>query len=134
MRLAPRLVLAFGFVATLAVAGRGYVLREDRRRSEAGRFEREVVSACDRVLGEVVREAESDQRLIGGACEAGELVDRALIWLEAGTLDDERRLALSRLVPQERQAFDLDELVLATHSGELLGQEPMGGFNIPRPQ
>jgi len=134
MRLAPRLVLAFGFVATLSVSGLGYVLREDRRRSEAGRFEHEVVSACDRVLGELVRQAESDQKLIAGACEAGELVDRALIWLEAGTLDDERRLALSRLVPQERRAFDLDELVLATHSGELLGQDPMTVLHLPRPQ
>ena len=134
MRLAPRLVFAFGFVATLSVAGLGYVLREDRRQSEAGRFEHEVVSACNRVVDELVRQAESDQRLIAGACEAGELVDRALIWLEAGTLDDDRRLALSRLVPQERQAFGLDELVLATHSGELLGQDPMTMLNVTRPQ
>src|SRR5260370_28190708 len=113
MRLAPRLVLAFGFVATLSVAGLGYVLREDRRRSEAGRFEHEVVSACDRVLGELVRQAESDQKLIAGACDAGELVDRALIWLEAGTLDDERRLPPSCPLPPAPQPLDLHELLLA---------------------
>ena len=37
MRLAPRLVLAFGFVSALSVAGLGYVLREDRRQSETQR-------------------------------------------------------------------------------------------------
>ena len=114
MRLAPRLVLAFGFVSALSVAGLGYVVREDQRATETGRFEQEMKSACDRVVAEIGRQGESDRKLVAGACQSGELVDRALIWLEAGTLDDQRRLALSRLVPEERQAFDLDELVLAT--------------------
>ena len=124
MRLAPRLVLAFGFVAALSVAGLGVVVREDQRATETKRFEHEVKSACDRVVAEIGRQAESDRKLVAGACQSGELVDRALIWLEAGTLDDERRLALSRLVPEERQAFDLDELVLATADGDRLGQDP----------
>jgi two-component system, NtrC family, nitrogen regulation sensor histidine kinase NtrY len=133
MRLAPRLVLAFGFVAALSVAGLGVVLREDRRATETRRFEQEVKSACDRVVAEIGRQAESDRKLVAGACQSGELVDRALIWLEAGTLDDERRLALSRLVPEERQAFDLDELLLATADGDRLGQDPMSRLNLPRP-
>ena len=89
-------------------------------------------SACDRVVAEIGRQAESDRKLVAGACQSGELVDRALIWLEGGTLDDERRLALSRLVPEERQAFDLDELVLATADGDRLGQDPMTLLNLPR--
>jgi two-component system nitrogen regulation sensor histidine kinase NtrY len=125
MRLAPRLVLAFGLVATLSVVGLGYVVREDRRSSETRRFGREVASACDRVVAEIARQGESDRRLIGGACQSGELVDRALIWSEGHALDDERRLALSRLVPEERQAFDLDELALADGDGDLLGQDPI---------
>ncbi|MDP9037074.1 MAG: ATP-binding protein [Myxococcota bacterium] len=125
MRLAPRLVLAFGFVATLSVSGVGYVVRSERRESETRRFEQEVRGACDRVVTEIERQGESDRKLIAGACQSGELVDRALIWLEAATLDDERRLALSRLVPEERKAFDLDELLLATGDGDLLGQDPM---------
>ncbi|HTB75372.1 MAG TPA: hypothetical protein VK762_19110, partial [Polyangiaceae bacterium] len=91
MRLAPRLVLAFGFVAALSVAGLGVVVREDQRATETRRFEQEVKSACDRVVTEIGRQAESDRKLVAGACQSGELVDRALIWLEAGTLDDERR-------------------------------------------
>jgi signal transduction histidine kinase len=131
MRLAPRLVLAFGSVATLSVAGLGAIMREDRRESETKRFEQEVRGACDRVVAEIQRQAESDRKLIAGACQSGELVDRALISLEARTLD-ERRLALSRLVPEERQAFDLDELVLATVDGDLLGQDPVALLNTPR--
>jgi two-component system nitrogen regulation sensor histidine kinase NtrY len=132
MRLAPRLVLAFGFVATLSVTGLGYVVREDRRATETSRFEQEVKSACDRVVAEIGRQAESDRKLVSGACQSGELADRALIWLEAGTLRDERRLALSRLVPEERRAFDFDELILATDQGDRLGQDPMTLLNLPR--
>jgi two-component system nitrogen regulation sensor histidine kinase NtrY len=132
MRLAPRLVLAFGFVAALSVAGLGIVVREDQRTTETQRFEQEVKSACDRVVAEIGRQGESDRKLVAGACQSGELVDRALIWLEGGTLDDERRLALSRLVPEERQAFDLDELVLATTEGDRLGQDPMTLLNLPQ--
>lgn len=132
MRLAPRLVLAFGFVATLSIAGLGGIMREDRRQSETRRFEQEVRNACDRVVAELRRRAESDRKLISGACQSGELVDRALIWLESGTLDDSRRLALSRLVPEERQAFDLDELLLATGDGEILGLDPIGPASVQR--
>ena len=132
MRLAPRLVLAFWFIAALSVAGLGAVVREDRRATETRRFAQEVHSACERVVAEIGRQAESDRKLVGGACQSGELVDRALIWLEAGTFDDERRLALSRLVPEERNAFDLDELVLATADGDRLGQDPMTLIHLPR--
>jgi len=132
VRLAPRFVLAFGFVATLSVAGLGYVVREDRTESETKRFNEEVKGACDRVREGIRYQAESDGKLVGGACQSGELVDRALIWLEAGTLDDERRLSLSRIVPEERQAFDFDELVLATAEGDRLGQDPITLLNTPR--
>jgi two-component system nitrogen regulation sensor histidine kinase NtrY len=132
MRLAPRLVLAFGLVAILSVTGLGYVVREDRRATETSRFEEEVKSACDRVVAEIGRQGESDRKLVAGACQSGELADRALIWLEAGTLRDDRRLSLSRLVPEERQAFDLDELVLATDQGDRLGQDPMTLLNLSK--
>jgi signal transduction histidine kinase len=126
MRLAPRLVLAFGFVATLSVAGLGYAMREDRRESETQRFEEEVRSACDRVVAELGRQGESDRKLVAGACQKGELVDRAAIWVEAGSQDDDRLIALALLVPEERQAFDLDELVLATRDGgHIFGVDPI---------
>jgi signal transduction histidine kinase len=134
MRLAPKLGIAFGLVASVPVALLGYVLREDRRESETRRFEQEVRSACDRVVTEIGRQAESDRKLIAGACQSGELVDRAAIWIEARTLDDQRRLALSRIVPDERQAFDLDELLLARTDGDLLGQDPIALIKMPAPE
>jgi len=132
MRLFLRFVLAFAFVVIGTVLGLGWKLRNERRDSETRRFQTEVESACDRVVAEIGRQADSDRKLVGGACQSGELVDRAVIWMEAGTLDDERRLSLSRIVPEERQAFDLDELVLATADGDMLGQAPITLLNTPR--
>jgi signal transduction histidine kinase len=123
MRLAPRLVLAFVSVAALSVAGVGYVVREDRREQETARVEDEVRSACERVTGDLRRQAESDRNVVGGACQAGELVDRTLVAVDADQLDM-RRLALAALVPKEREAFGLDELVLATSDGDILGADP----------
>jgi signal transduction histidine kinase len=134
VRLAPSLFLAFGFVSTLSVAGLGGIMREGQRERETKRFEQEVQGACDRVVTQIRRQGESDRKLVRGACQSGELADRALVWLEAGTLDDPRRLALSRLVPEARKAFDLDELVLATGQGDLLGQDPMTLLNTPPAQ
>jgi len=132
MRLFLRFVLAFAFVVIGTVLGLGWKLRNERRDSETARFDVEVQSACNRVVAEIGRQAESDRKLVAGACQSGELVDRAATWSEGGTLDDERRLSLSRLVPEERQAFDMDELVLATSDGDMLGQAPITLLGTPR--
>ena len=131
MKLAPRLVIAFGVLAAMSTAGLGLVVREDRRHDETERFDDEVKTACARVAGEVQRQAEADRKLVAGACQSGELVDRALVAIDRGELDD-RRLALSALVPKEREAFDLDELMLVTDSGEVLGADPRALLGIPR--
>ena len=44
-------------------------------------------SACVRISDDVKRQAESDRKLVSGACHAGELVDRTLVAIEAGELD-----------------------------------------------
>ena len=123
MKLAPRLVIAFGFLAAVSTGGLGFAVREERRREETARFADEVKSACASVSEEIRRQTESDGKLISGACHSGELVDRTLVAMEAGELD-ERRLALSALVPGQREAFDFDQLMLATDSGEILGADP----------
>ena len=131
MKLAPRLILAFGFLAAVSSAGLGVVLREDRRLDETRRFDEEVRSACARVASEVQRQAEADRKLVAGACQSGELVDRALVAIDSGDLD-ERRLALSALVPKEREAFDLDEMILFTDAGDVLGADPRTLLATPR--
>ena len=131
MRLAPRLILSFVFLAAVSSAGLGVALREDRRRDETERFDSEVRSACARVASEAQRQAEGDRKLVAGACQSGELVDRALVAMDSGDLD-ERRLALAALVPKEREAFDLDELILAADPGDVLGADPRSLLGIPR--
>jgi two-component system, NtrC family, nitrogen regulation sensor histidine kinase NtrY len=131
VRLAPRLILSIGFLAAASSAGLGLTLREDRRRDETERFDSEVRSACARVASEASRQAEADRKLIAGACQAGELVDRALVALDNGELD-ERRLALAALVPKEREAFDLDELLLVSDPGDILGADPRTLLGMPR--
>ncbi len=69
-------------------------MRDDRRESETRRFEQEVSSACERVVAEIGRQGESDQKLIAGACQSGELVDSAAIWLERRGAPDDGRKAL----------------------------------------
>jgi hypothetical protein len=67
VKLAPRLVIAFGVLAAMSTAGLGLVVREDRRHDETERFDDEVKTACARVAGEVQRQAEADRKLVAGA-------------------------------------------------------------------
>ena len=131
MRLAPRLFLTLGLVATVSTAGLGALVREDRRRGETERFEHDVRSACDRVSAEVKRQAEADEKLVTGACQAGELVDETLLAIEADQLLGQRA-SLGQRIPRVREAFGLDGLALATGAGELLGVDPRELLAMPR--
>lgn len=131
MRLAPRLLLAFGLIAVTSTAGLGYFEREQWQRETTARFDDEVRSACTRARDEVLRQASSDQRLVAGACRSGELVDRAIVAIEAGDIDA-RRLSFASLVPNTREAFGLDELALLTGGGDVLGADPRAGLALPR--
>jgi len=130
VKLAPRLVLAFGFLAAVSTGGLGLAIREERRDEETRRFDEEVRSACTRIRDEVRRQIDGDRKLISGACRSGELVDRTLVAMEAGELDS-RRLAIASLVPSERDAFDFDALVLATDAGEVFGADPRALLGLP---
>lgn len=130
MKLAPQLVIAFGVVATISTVGLGAFIREGRRTEETSRFDADVKGACDRISDEVKRQSDSDRKLVSGACRSGELVDRTLVAIEAGEID-ERRLALAALVPAEREAFDLDQLALVTNTGEVLGGDPRTLLGMP---
>ncbi len=134
MRLAPQLVLAFGFLTALSTGGLGLTLRQELRQDESDRFARDVRSACEGVKSEVARQAESDRKLISAACQSGELVDRVITWTENGELDHERVSLGATLVPNTRSAFDLDELLLADGSGEVLGADPLALLGRSRSQ
>jgi two-component system nitrogen regulation sensor histidine kinase NtrY len=132
MRLAPRLVLAFGGLTALSTAGLGFTLREELRRDGSDRFGRDVAAACDSVKTEVIRQAESDRKLVAAACQSGELVDRVITWMESGELANQRVSLGTTLVPNERAAFDQDELTLVTGKGDILGADPLDILSRPR--
>jgi signal transduction histidine kinase len=123
LRLAPRLALTFGLLAAVSTAGVGLAVRYRLADRETKRFQREVRGVCDRVIAEVKRQAEADQKLIMGACQSGSLVDHTVIELDRGALDEWRR-SLSVVVAEERDAFDVDELVLAVQGGDIVGASP----------
>ena len=131
MRLVLRLILAFGLLAILSTTGLGWVLRNDRREAEMARYHQDVQQACRGVVQELERHAESDRRVVAGACQAGELVDRIAVGIERGE-DLGMQLGYRELVPRERVAFGLDELMLATSAGDVIGADPQSFFGAPR--
>ncbi len=132
MRLAPRLALWFGGLTALSTAGLGLTLREELRRDGTDRFGRDVATACESVKAEVIRQAESDRKLVSAACQSGELVDRVSTWIESGELTNQRVSLGTTLVPNARVAFDQDELTLVTGSGDILGADPLELLSRPR--
>ena len=135
MRLAPRLILSFGVLAAASSAGLGIALREDRRTDETERFDSEVRSACARVASEVARQADGDRKLVGGACQAGELVDRALVAIDSGELD-ERRLLVGEVDVEaaERRICEPADLRDRRAVVPLLAEDPLGRAQDPEPR
>ena len=118
--LAQRLLLAIAAVTIATTATAGFFFRQAWRGTEERRFRddyREVVKRLGPQLADGARDVET---LVGFLCENDTTVDGALVALRNGTLED-RRLQLRLLVPKLAQAHRLDELVLLTHSGDVLG-------------
>jgi len=121
MRLAPRFVLWLGVLVSASTGAVGWKVREDHRRSDTERFNDDVRKTCLRASVEVRTQADSDRRVLGGACDKGELVDRTLIALEGG---EDRSVMLGQLVPDQRRSFGLDELALVDGKGDVLAADP----------
>ncbi len=130
MRLAPRLALTFGLLAAVSTASVGLAVRTRLAAKETRRFQREVEGVCDRVVDEIRRQGEADQTLIAGACQNGELVERVGIALDRGELDL-RRTSFSEIVRGEGKAFGLDEIVLGTEGGDIVGASPTTLLGLP---
>jgi two-component system nitrogen regulation sensor histidine kinase NtrY len=118
--LAQRLLLAIAAVTLLTAAFAGVSVREAWRRAEEARFEREFQDAKRLLAQELGAVPAALGRLVEPVCEHDPLVDSALVGLRAGDLEA-RRLSLSVRVPELGRALELDELVLVTSRGEILG-------------
>ncbi len=121
MTLTLRLALWFGFVAVVLTAAVSFLVRQAWREAENERFEAQVEGARTGIEVELAAERNAVQDMLRPLCEHDAFVDKALLDLQAGRLDGSRRLALAQMVPDEMKALRLDELVLVTGSGEVLG-------------
>lgn len=132
MKLFYRFVLAFLLFAALSTGGLGWYVRQNRRDAETARYYREVEKACTNVRVELDRQGELDRRLVANACDGGELVDRVAVAIERGDELENMILGYSWIVPRQRVAFGLDELMLATSQGDVIGAYPQAFFGAPR--
>jgi two-component system, NtrC family, nitrogen regulation sensor histidine kinase NtrY len=119
--LALRLLLAIGVLTIVSTATLALGVREAWRQTEEERFRTQFAATAQRLRDELRVQNRALPRLVTPLCAYDVAVDGALVDLAAGNLDPGRRLALSLRVPSLMRAVALDELVLVTDAGEILG-------------
>ena len=125
MTLAQRLLLAIAAVTIATAATAGFFFRQAWRETEEQRFEEDYQDVLRRLGPQLAEAARDVENLVEFLCDEDSTVDGALVALRGGTLE-ERRLQLRLLVPKLAKAHRLDELVLVTHTGEVLGAHEPG--------
>ncbi len=105
-------------VTTLAVT---MGVREAWRQTEERRFADQFATASQLVEQRLSRDVSDLPKMLRAVCDHDSLVDAALVDVRARRLDAGRRLALSARVQAMQKALRVDELVLLTHTGEILG-------------
>lgn len=125
MTLAQRLLLAIAAVTIATAATAGFFFRQAWRDTEERRFVEESRSVIERLGPQLGREAKRMQKTVGLVCDKEPLVDEASILIGKPEIEG-RRLPLRLLVKDLAQAYDLDELVLVTKDGEILGTHEQG--------
>lgn len=116
-----RLLLAFGSVAVLSTVMAGWLVRTQWRATERQQFLAQVQGAREGISLEIQDEQLAIQDLLRPLCKHDALVDRTRVDIDAGRLDSGRRVAIAQLAIEEMKALRLDELVLLTGKGEILG-------------
>jgi hypothetical protein len=130
LRLALRLALTFGLLAAASSVLVGVAVRYRLVATETERFRHDVKGICERIRGEVQRQADADRTLITGFCEGNELVQRVGLAIDNGELE-ERRLSFSEIVRTERKAFGMDELLVGVEKGDIVGVSPTTLISMP---
>lgn len=120
MTLAQRLLVATLLLTIVTTVSLGFGVREAWRRTEEERFHEQTAVAFQRLEKQLGREVRDLPALVEPLCKHDPTVDSALAGLEAHDLDS-RRLSISLRVPELMKAHRLDELVLITSQGEILG-------------
>jgi two-component system nitrogen regulation sensor histidine kinase NtrY len=123
--LAQRLLVAL-FVLTIATTGTfAFGVREAWRRAEDESFGAQFRSAKAGLEVEL-KEVRDLPALLAPLCDNDPTLDSALLDLQNDKLDAEARLRLSLRVPALMKVLNLDELVLVTDRGEVLGAGEAG--------
>ncbi|HYJ09322.1 MAG TPA: ATP-binding protein [Polyangiaceae bacterium] len=125
MSLAQRLGLAIFALTVGVLLALGLGVRSAWRVAEERSFEAAFAQALEPLRDQLTREIAELPELVGPLCQDDPVVDSALVGLLSGDLD-ERRLPLSLRVPKLAKALALDELVVLTSSGEILGATSPG--------
>lgn len=131
MTLAARLLFAFGFVAILATALVGASVREASREIIESDFNDRIEAAASGVSQELSWEAEGLRGLLAPLCEHDTFVDKAQLELDrvkgdVKALEPGRWIAIRHFVPEQASALRLDDLVLVTAEGTVLGAVDVG--------
>jgi two-component system, NtrC family, nitrogen regulation sensor histidine kinase NtrY len=139
MSLAARLLLAFGIVAVISTALFDIALREASREIIEGGFDERTRAAASGARQEIAWEARALRDLLGPLCEHDTFVDKAQLDLDlakgnVAALDPGSLIAIRHFVPDQARALLLDELVLVTGDGTILGADDVGriGTHDPR--
>ena len=125
MSLAERLGLAIFALTVGVLLALGLGVREAWRVAEERSFETAFSQALVPLRDQLANEITELPELVGPLCEDDPLVDSALVGLVSDDLAA-RRLPISLRVPKLAKAFSLDQLVVLTSSGEILGSTTPG--------
>src|SRR6187397_2991069 len=106
-------------MATTAAFGFG--VREAWRSTEEKHFQESFALVRAQLKEDLSKQVVDLDKVLTARCRHDPLVDSTLVDLNAGNLDRERRLSLSLQVGELMKALALDELTLATGTGEILG-------------
>ncbi len=128
MTLAQRLLVAIGVLTVATTLSLAIGVREAWRRAEERQFQLQFEGTVSRLGAELGDEVRDLPSLLRPLCDHDPVLDGALVDLRAGQLDAGRRLALSLRVVELMKAIRVDELVLLTGRGEILGAGQAGGL------
>ena len=120
MSLAQRLGLAIFALTVGVLLALGLGVREAWSVAEERSFEAAFSQALVPLRDQLAHEISALPELVGPLCQDDPLIDSALIGLLTDDLPA-RRLPISLRVPKLARALSLDELVVLTSSGEILG-------------
>jgi signal transduction histidine kinase len=123
--LAERLGLAIFALTVGVLLALGLGVRSAWRVAEERSFEAAFSQALVPLRDQLANEITQLPELVGPLCEDDPLVDSALVGLVSDDLAA-RRLPISLRVPKLARALSLDELVVLTSSGEILGSTTPG--------